>query len=399
MEEEGYEELYRQIGDLKRQNQILRLEHELGSFSKDLGEITGHFSTPAPGKEGQALGPEGLWADIPKGRPDGAHGAEAELSGVKSTDSHEVPDRFVTNRNKQTSSATKSKDVVMKPATYDGSIAWMDYKAHFDAYSELNGWTDQQKGLYLSVSLRGQAQGVFGNLGSGKHDYDDLVKALEERFAPPNQTELYRVQLRERRQKASESMAELGQDIRGLTNLAYPKEQFVDSLVNTEMRLKIKQARLVDLYDAVRHAVELEAFYRAKNKQAGQGFITTAASSEPAEDKKLSEAFLSLSSKLEEMMKAMNNLVFQQRNTNNRPENQPYRQSTTSSKGLPVQRQRSGNSSNKPRGDNISYKPGAQGQNRPTHRCYNCNSDKHFIKDCPQPKSNAKEKDKTDPLT
>ena len=84
----------------------------------------------------------------------------------------------------------------MKPPTYDGNMAWMDYKDHFDACSELNGRTDQQKGLYLTVSLRGQAQGMFGNLGSGKHDNDDLVKALEERFAPPNQTELYRVQLR-----------------------------------------------------------------------------------------------------------------------------------------------------------------------------------------------------------
>lgn len=53
-------------------------------------------------------------------------------------------------------------------------------------------------------------------------------------------------------------MAELGQDIRRLTNLTYPKapsdvretlakEQFVDSLVNSEMRLKIKQARPVNL--------------------------------------------------------------------------------------------------------------------------------------------------------
>ena len=48
------------------------------------------------------------------------------------------------------------------------------------------------------------------------------MKALEDRFAPPNQTELYKVQLRERRQKASESLSELGQDIRRLTNLAYP---------------------------------------------------------------------------------------------------------------------------------------------------------------------------------
>ena len=83
----------------------------------------------------------------------------------------------------------------MKPATYDGTGAWLDYKAHFDACAELNGWTDEQMGLYLSVSLRGQAQGVFGNLGPEKHDYRDLVIALEERFAPPNQTELYRVQL------------------------------------------------------------------------------------------------------------------------------------------------------------------------------------------------------------
>jgi hypothetical protein len=48
------------------------------------------------------------------------------------------------------------------------------------------------------------------------------VKALEERFAPPNQTELYRVQLTERRQKPTESLPELGQAIRRLVNLVYP---------------------------------------------------------------------------------------------------------------------------------------------------------------------------------
>ena len=79
-----------------------------------------------------------------------------------------------------------------------------------------------EKGLYLAVSLRGQAQGVFGNISTQSKDYDKLVKALEERFAPPNQTELYRVQLRERRQAASETLSALGQDIRRLTNLAYP---------------------------------------------------------------------------------------------------------------------------------------------------------------------------------
>ncbi|KAH3736115.1 hypothetical protein DPMN_042677 [Dreissena polymorpha] len=70
-------------------------------------------------------------------------------------------------------------------------------------------------------------------------------------------------------------MAKLGQDIRRLTNLAYPsaptevretlaKEQFVDALANSDMRLKVKQARPLDLNDAVRHAVELEAFYSSE---------------------------------------------------------------------------------------------------------------------------------------
>ena len=101
-------------------------------------------------------------------------------------------------------------------------------------------------------------------------------------------------------------MAQLGQDIRRLTNLAYPKapcdvrdtlakEQFIDSLVNSEMRLKIKQAGSVDLNDAVRHAVELEAFYRAEIRQTGQGFIHATALRKSAIEKKWNEAFSSRS--------------------------------------------------------------------------------------------------------
>ena len=131
--------------------------------------------------------------------------------------------------------------------------------------------------MYVAVSLRGQAQGVFGNLANKSHDYLRLEASLEKRFAPPNQTELCMVQLRERRQKASETLSELGQDIRRLTNQTYPsasadlretlaKEQFIDALVSSDMRLRIKEARPVSLNNAVRHAVELEAFNRAERK-------------------------------------------------------------------------------------------------------------------------------------
>ena len=71
--------------------------------------------------------------------------------------------------------------------------------------------------------------------------YGELITALIERFSPPNQMELHRAQLRERKQKATDSLLELGQSIRRLTNLAYPtalydvretlsKEYFIDAL-------------------------------------------------------------------------------------------------------------------------------------------------------------------------
>ena len=72
----------------------------------------------------------------------------------------------------------------------------------------------------------------------------------------------------ERRQSATETLPELGQSIRRLTNLAYPtapgdvrdtlaKEQFIDALEDSDIRLRAKQARPLNLNDAIRHAVEL----------------------------------------------------------------------------------------------------------------------------------------------
>ncbi|CAG2190918.1 unnamed protein product [Mytilus edulis] len=146
-------------------------------------------------------------------------------------------------------SMSKRRDI--KVATYDGSGDWNDYRSHFEACSSINGWDNLEKGLYLAASLRGQAQGVLGDLSDDKKShFDQLVRSLEERFAPPNQSELYRVQLKERKQRASETLPELGQTIRRLVNKAYPtapgevketlaKEHFLDALINTEMRATV----------------------------------------------------------------------------------------------------------------------------------------------------------------
>ena len=207
-----------------------------------------------------------------------------------------------------------SGSVKVNPATFDGTGSWLDYRAHFDAVAELNRWSQTEKG-YLAVSLRGQAQGVFGNLSTQSKDYDMLVQALEQRFAPPNQTELYRGQLhvRERRKTASETLSALGQDIRRLTNLAYPtapndvrdtlaKEQFIDALHSSDMRLRVKQARPSDLSDAVRHAVELEAYNRAeRRKQERQGHLCSTNTKEMESESPKADSMETLTSTLDEL--------------------------------------------------------------------------------------------------
>ncbi|VDI67236.1 Hypothetical predicted protein [Mytilus galloprovincialis] len=99
----------------------------------------------------------------------------------------------------------------------------------------------------------------------------------------------------------TEIFSQLGQDIRRLTNLAYAtapnevgetlaKEQFIDSLIDSDIRLRIKQARPTDLNDAIRHAVELEAFNKAESKRIeGQGYLRTASENRHSADNMTSQ--------------------------------------------------------------------------------------------------------------
>lgn len=74
-------------------------------------------------------------------------------------------------QNKETK---KQSFLSMKPATFDGTTSWIDYKSHFEMCAELNNWGYDKKGLYLAVCLRGLAQGVLGNLPS--EDQKDFKK-------------------------------------------------------------------------------------------------------------------------------------------------------------------------------------------------------------------------------
>ncbi|KAH3848957.1 hypothetical protein DPMN_091342 [Dreissena polymorpha] len=141
------------------------------------------------------------------------------------------------------------------------------------------------------------------------------------------------MKLRERNQRAAENLSELAQDIRRLTNLAYPKftdvretlakEQFLDSLHSEKLRIRTKKARPSSLND-VRHAVEMEAYYKAEQKHLASSQVLATSTAEGDSQIKHQSDLKSLKSKIQQLQRQSNSAprLFQSRNMgSDRPRN------------------------------------------------------------------------------
>ena len=151
----------------------------------------------------------------------------------------------------------------------------------FEMLAQINHWNGEEKSTYLAVCLRGSAQAVLSNMPADKiYNYDDLVSAPEARFGNAHQSpsELHKTKLICWVKRKEESLVELAEDIEYLTRLAYPeaarsmqeslaKDQFIDSLPEEDMRLKICQDQPKSLRDAVEFPLELEAFQVASSQK------------------------------------------------------------------------------------------------------------------------------------
>ena len=153
---------------------------------------------------------------------------------------------------------------MQRPGSYDGRSSWDAYHTQFKMLARINGWREEEKATYLAVSLKGPALTVLNNMSpESLYSYDALVSALETRFGSAHQAELHRVRFKARTRRRDEDLPELAEDIERLARLAYPqttqsmldllaKDQFVDSLPDEDMRLRIQQSRPSSLREALR---------------------------------------------------------------------------------------------------------------------------------------------------
>ena len=281
------------------------------------------------------------------------------------------------------------------PDHFDGSISWTDYLAHFEMCAEVNQWSDLDKARFLSVSLRGAAQQVMGDLNERDHkDYRALVEAIGRRFNPDRQTELYRVQLRGRKRKPDESLPELCQAIKRLACLAYPKatyelidslgrDYFLDAIGDSNLRLQVYQARPSTIDEAVCVAIEFEAFQKAESQRLGGRKPARVIASE--QSNKNGGECSSIEDKLSEMTKTLSDFCTSQKNVNR----EQVKRNERMVHEMRLMNDRLTNLES-PRSSGNNFR---QNSRRPGDRevvCYNCGEKGHIAKACYAAKQTTK---------
>lgn len=258
----------------------------------------------------------------------------------------------------------------VKSPSYDGTSSWPDFLIQFNMVSELNGWTQQEKLLYLGCSLKGVAREVLGDIDSSmRASYEGLVQCLNQRFGPENQEEVFRALLKNRTQQRDESFPELAHAIRRLVKNTYPdatyrmlermaRDHFIDAIGDANVRNIVYYREPSTLDEAVRVAIKVknrEEYDNPKVKRAVSARAVTFADPEitvqkPEVDvqKELVQTFKGMQGALETVSEQVYNLPQARK---------PYKSNNSG-----------------------AYKSGRKGPGVVV--CFNCGEEGHKIRDC-----------------
>ena len=158
------------------------------------------------------------------------------------------------------------------PDTFTGDDNFDHWISHFESVSAVNQWTDADKLLWLRVRLTGKAHVALDQLPHEiQQSYSNVKKALRERFEPESKRMLYKAEFETRRKKASETWADFADDLRRLTDKAFPNLQceareelalsrYLDQLGPPQISFAVKQRRPRNLPEAVSSTIELESY-------------------------------------------------------------------------------------------------------------------------------------------
>jgi len=164
-----------------------------------------------------------------------------------------------------------AKPIVL-PDTFDGSKCWDDWISHFENVADVNEWDDGAKLKWMKVRLVGRAQKSFQHLGEeARGEYARAKRALRERFEPQSKQSLYRAEMETRRKKREEGWADFAEDLRVLSEKAYPGLQsqareclavnaYLKQISNPQVAFAVRQKQPANLDSAVTATLEMESY-------------------------------------------------------------------------------------------------------------------------------------------
>ena len=185
---------------------------------------------------------------------------------------------FVRDQSTGSSTCMSTRKFIERlPDRFDGTCAWRDYWAHFEACWKLNGYSDGEAALVLATSLSGSAYKVLSPKPRDSRGEErpltitELKARLETRYGNQKLPESFLAQLKTRQQNPHETIQELGAAISELVHLAYPDApmqllnrmevlHFRDALTEAEIRSALYNAKPSTLDEAIQTAIQTESF-------------------------------------------------------------------------------------------------------------------------------------------
>ena len=225
----------------------------------------------------------------------------------------------IQNTRMQNHSDTGNEFRVM-PDKYAGTSSFHTFLAQFENCCEINGWEERDKLLMLKHSLTGDAAAVLWEFGSDRHQsYTELVKHLKIRYGFGGQSEMFRMQLKVRKQQEGETLNSLEQDIRKLIVLAYPgetsnileliaRDAFIDAICDRDLALQVLATGPDTLERAYKVASKLKFYKDLIHSTEPHKILTSKIDVTPREEAADSEQ-RQIREEVEEMVQVIQGLV------------------------------------------------------------------------------------------
>ena len=169
----------------------------------------------------------------------------------------------------------------IKPPRFEGKDSCIEsHLSQFEIVAKRNRWDDCEKADYVKCSLIGEASRILRDLPDSA-TYDDVVFKLRQRYGSLEQIESFRMELKQRKRKPGESLANLLKDIRRLFMLAYPgpvnymteitaKDAFVDALNDRELMIKVLEREPNTLDQAFKIAERMELYQKIPGEREAE---------------------------------------------------------------------------------------------------------------------------------